>query len=121
MPAKIDRVLFAFAALSAFVTAAFVAHAFWYSPQNPVASEMAFEALRVARKLPLYVDPWKGAWEDGAPPSRYYVLYTPIFPFLVGKIAALWRPTLEGVQMTGRIIAVVSWLAFHVPAVVFGT
>lgn len=119
MPAKIDRVLFAFAALSAIITVAFVAHAFAYSPQNPVASEMGFEALRVARKLPLYVDPWKGAWEDGAPPSRYYVLYTPIFPFLVGKLAALWNGSLAGVQTTGRVIAVGSWLAFYVPAVVF--
>lgn len=108
-----------FAVVSALLTLAFVAHAFAFSPQNPVASEIGFEALRVARKLPLYVDPWKGAWEDGAPPSRYYVLYTPIFPTLVGKLAALWSPTLAGVQTTGRAIAVLAWLGFHVPVVIF--
>ncbi|MBX3233515.1 MAG: hypothetical protein KIT84_38095 [Labilithrix sp.] len=118
MAARLDRVIFAFAVVSALVTAAFVAYAFAFSPQNPVASEMGFEALRVARKLPLYVDPWKGAWEDGPPPSRYYVLYTPMFPWLVGKLAGLWSPTLAGVQTTGRAIAAAAWLGFYVPAVV---
>ena len=78
---------------------------------------MGFEALRVARKLPLYVDPLEGgAWEDGAPPSRYYVLYTPMFPWLIGKLAA---PTLASVQHVGRALSVLSWLGIFVPVVAF--
>lgn len=101
------------AVLSACFTALFVAYAYLYGPQNPVASEIQFEAWRVARRLPLYVDPWKGAWEDGAPPSRYYVLYTPIFPTLIGKLSS---HTLESVKTVGRTISVLSWLAIFVPA-----
>jgi hypothetical protein len=98
---------------SALATIAYVAHAFLFSSQSPVAAEIGFEALRVARRLPLYVDPWKGAWEDGAPPSRYYVLYTPVFPWIVGKASALVSstPSLATVRSVGRTIAVLSWIA----------
>jgi hypothetical protein len=106
------------AVISALATLVFVAHAFVKSPQNPVAAEIGYEALRVARHLPLYVDPWRGAWEDGAPPARYYVLYTPIFPWLVGKLSS---PTLDGVKVVGRVFAVVGWLAVYVPPVVFAS
>jgi hypothetical protein len=112
----VERAVAALAVLSALFTLAFVAYSYLYSPQNPVSSEIQFEAWRVARKLPLYVDPWKGAWEDGPPPSRYYVLYTPIFPTLVGLLSG---HSLESVKTVGRTIAVLSWLGFHVPAVVF--
>jgi hypothetical protein len=111
------------AVLSALATLAFVAHAFFQSPQNPVAAEIGFEALRVARRLPLYVDPWQGAWENGAPPSRYYVLYTPMFPWIVGKLAALTAgasgPSLESIRVVGRLVAVTGWLVVHVAPVLF--
>lgn len=112
----LDALLGALAVLSALATLAFVAYAFFHSPQNPVAAEIGFEALRVARKLPLYVDPWRGAWEDGAPPARYYVLYTPMFPWIIGKLSA---PTLEGVRLVGRLVAVSGWLVVHVAPVTF--
>jgi hypothetical protein len=115
-----ERLLGLLAVLSALVTIAFVAHALWFSPQNPVAAEIGFEALRVARKLPLYVDPWKGAWEDGAPPSRYYVLYTPMFPWLVGKLTAVFAtPSLASIRVVGRLIAVTGWVAVHLAPVVW--
>lgn len=109
------------AVLSALATLAFVGHAFVASPQNPVAAEIGFEALRVARGLALYVDPWSGAWEDGAPPSRYYVLYTPVFPWIVGKLSALFAPaggpTLASVRAVGRVVAVTGWLVVHLAPV----
>jgi hypothetical protein len=118
----VNRVLLfairALAFLSAATALVFVAYAFVKSPQNPVAAEIGYEALRVARKLPLYVDPWKGAWEDGAPPARFYVLYTPMFPWLVGKLAS---PTLESVRVVGRTIAVLAWLTVHIVPVLAAT
>lgn len=102
--------------LSAIVTIVFVGHAFFFSPQNPVAAEIGYEALRVARRLPLYVDPWKGAWEDGPPPARFYVLYTPMFPVIVGKLS---QPNIESVRFVGRTIAVAAWAVIHVMPVVF--
>lgn len=120
----VERAITVLAVLSALFTLAFVVFSFGVAPQNPVASEMQFEASRVAQGYPLYVDPWKGAWELGAPPSRYFVLYTPIFPTLIGKLSATWRalgssPVLVTVQYVGRTVAVLAWLAFHVPVVVF--
>lgn len=107
------------AILSALATVVFVAHAFVKSPQNPVAAEIGFEALRVARGLPLYVDPWKGAWEDGAPPARYYVLYTPMFPWIIGKLAhLLGASTPDGIRVVGRLVAVSAWVTVHVAPVV---
>ncbi|MBX3214010.1 MAG: hypothetical protein KF850_18390 [Labilithrix sp.] len=109
------------AVLSALATLAFVGHAFVASPQNPVAAEIGFEALRVARGLALYVDPWTGAWEDGAPPSRYYVLYTPVFPWILGKLSALLAPaggpSLASVRVVGRVVAVTGWLVVHLAPV----
>lgn len=112
----VDRAIVALAVLSALFTAAFVVYTFLYGQQSPVASEIQFEALRVARRFPLYVDPWAGAWELGAPPSRYYVLYTPVFPTLIG---ALSKPTLASTELVGRSVAVLGWLACYVPIVVF--
>lgn len=112
----VDVALGVFAVLSAIATLVFVADAFIESPHTPVAAEIAFEAWRVARKLPLYVDPWQGAWEDGAPPARYYVLYTPMFPWIVGKLSP---PTLEGIRLVGRLISVTGWLVVHVAPVVW--
>ncbi len=107
------------AVLSALATIVFVAYAFFRSPQNPVAAEIGFEALRVARGLPLYVDPWQGAWEDGAPPSRWYVLYTPMFPWIVGKLSVLFgKPSLESIRVVGRVVAASAWLVVHVAPVV---
>jgi hypothetical protein len=113
---RLEQGLFAIALLSAIATLIFVGHAFFFSPQNPVAAEIGYEALRVARRLPLYVDPWKGAWEDGAPPARFYVLYTPIFPVIVGKLSG---PTMDSVRFVGRTIAVISWAIIHILPVVF--
>jgi hypothetical protein len=111
---RVEGVLGVLAVVSALTTLVFVAHAFVKSPQNPVAAEIGFEALRVARKLPLYVDPWKGAWEDGAPPARYYVLYTPMFPWIIGKLTQLvGTVSLDGVRTVGRAVAVAGWLVVH--------
>lgn len=113
LPALLLTIL---AIASALGTLVFVGQAFLFSPQNPVAAEIGFEALRVARHLPLYVDPWVGAWEDGAPPARYYVLYTPIFPWIVGTLSPA---SLGDIRVVGRIIAVTGWLAVHIAPVVF--
>lgn len=47
---------------------------------SPVEVEQFWEASRLRRGLPLYVDPLVGAFEDGLPPTRKLVLYTPVWP-----------------------------------------
>ena len=103
----VHRHLLACAAVLGVAAVGFVVFAMTHRPDNPVEAELLFEALRVARGHALYVDPSIGAWEDGAPPSRYFVLYTPIWPWLLGHLA---RPDLESLRLSGRSIAALSWL-----------
>jgi hypothetical protein len=68
-------------------------------PYAAAEAEMVFEASRIQRGFPLYVDPAAGAWEMGPPPSRYYVLYTPMWPWL---LAAMSPRSLGGIRSVGR-------------------
>jgi hypothetical protein len=54
--------------------------------------EALFEAARMRAHLPLYTDPIEGAWEQGAPPARYYVLYPPLWSWALSLLPA---PTLS--------------------------
>jgi hypothetical protein len=49
-------------------------------------AEVVFEASRLRRGLPLYVDPLVGAHEYGEPPSRFYVTYPPIWAWVVSRV-----------------------------------
>lgn len=110
-----SRALLGVAFLLACAAIAFVAQAFVHRPDNPVEAELLFEAQRVSLGRPLYVDPSVGAWEDGGPPSRFYVLYTPLWPWLVGHLAG---PSITSLRHAGRGIATLAWLlAFVVPVV----
>ena len=108
------RALLAGAAALGLCAVGFVVLALTRRPDNPVEAELIFEALRVARGQALYVDPAIGAWEDGGPPSRFYVLYTPVWPWLLGHLAG---PDVAAIRLVGRGIAAAAWLAiFVVPA-----
>jgi hypothetical protein len=63
-------------------------------PLDIVEGEILFEASRIRDKLPLYVDPLQGTHDYGPVPSRYYVLYTPLWPFLLAQLPAGLAPTL---------------------------
>jgi hypothetical protein len=99
-------VAWALASATALVALVFVVVAFARRPYNPVEAELSFEALRVARGHPLYVDPRVGAWEAGAPASRYYVLYTPLWPWLVARLGG---ETLDGIRAAGRAVSAAAW------------
>ncbi len=49
------------------------------APLDGVEGDILYEASRVARGLPLYVDPLVGALDEGTPPTRFYVLYPPLW------------------------------------------
>ena len=113
-------VLLAIAALSGLAAVVWVLCAVRGRPDNPVEAELIFEAARVAHGWPLYVDPAIGASELGAPPSRYLVLYTPVWPFVVGHLGALGGASQEVLRLTGRILATLGWLTMFVAPVVGG-
>jgi hypothetical protein len=72
-------------------------------PLDIVEGEVLFEASRVRDRLALYVDPLVGAREYGPVPSRYYVLYTPLWPFLLGQLPKGAAPTIA------RALSGVAW------------
>jgi hypothetical protein len=98
------RVAFAVAVVCAVGGLAFLAHALLARPYGTVEAELVFEASRIARRLPLYVDPYDGAWDAGPPPSRYYVLYTPIWPWVLAHLPGPAPPTLDSLRTGGRLL-----------------
>lgn len=76
-------------------------------------AEPLFEAARLRRGLPFFVDPLVGAADLGEPPSRWFVTYPPIWT----AVLAVFPPS---VAMTaGRVLATGAWfgaLAFAVRA-----
>lgn len=77
-------------------------------------AEVIFEASRLRQHLPLFVDPLAGALEDGAPPSRYYVTYPPVWSWVVslvpGARALVFARAACSVAWLGSLAAV-AWTA----------
>ena len=97
-PRRAALVVAAFAAAAGVL---FLAHGWLTRPFGRVEAELVFQASRLQHGLPLYVDPAQGAWEMGPPPSRYYVLYTPLWPWLMAKLSP---HTLLGIRSVGRAV-----------------
>jgi hypothetical protein len=76
-------------------------------PLDIVEGEILFEAQRLRNHLPLYVDPALGARDYGAVPSRYHVLYTPLWPFVLAlvpeRLAAIGARLTTGVAWFGLL------------------
>ena len=102
------RVALVVAAVCAAAGVVFLAHGWLTRPFGRVEAELVFQASRIQRGLPLYVDPAQGAWEMGPPPSRYYVLYTPLWPWLLAKLSPA---TFLGMRSVGRAINGLLFLA----------
>ncbi len=64
---------------------------------------MLFEASRLREHLPLYIDPVKGAFEYGPVPTRYLVVYPPLWSSLLSLVP-------EGSAIVlGRAIGALCW------------
>lgn len=73
-------------------------------PLDNVEGEILFEAARIRERLPLYVDPGVGAPYPGSlVPSRYYVLYLPVWPALLSLVPA------PAAFLVARIVATLAW------------
>jgi hypothetical protein len=95
------RVALAIALACALGGVAFTLYGIGARPYGAVESELVFQASRIQHHLPLYVDPYVGAWDSGPPPSRYYVLYTPLWPWLLAHASPAG---LSATRTTGRVI-----------------
>jgi hypothetical protein len=68
-----------------------------------VEGEVLFEASRLRQNLALYVDPLRGAFDYGPVPSRYYVLYLPLWAKLLSFVPATAATTVA------RVAALLLW------------
>jgi hypothetical protein len=57
-------------------------------PWDTVEGEVLFEADRIRSGLLLYVDPTRGALDYGPVPARFYVLYPPVWSWLLSHVPA---------------------------------
>jgi hypothetical protein len=108
------RLAFAVALGCAACGLAIVVYSLWRRPYGAVEAELVFQASRIQKGFPLYVDPAVGAWEQGPPPSRYYVLYTPLWPWLLARISP---GHLEATRLAGRLVNAVLLLTALVAVV----
>lgn len=66
-------------------------------------AETLFEASRLREGLPLFVDPVSGAHEYGAPPSRYYVTYPPLWATVLALVPS------RAALLASRVLATLAW------------
>jgi hypothetical protein len=97
------RVALALSGALFFVVLGFVVATAPLKLPNDVEGQLLYEASRIRRGLPLYVDPLAGAFDDGPLPIRKYVLYTPLWPLLTSLVPPPWA--LE----TWRVVAALAW------------
>jgi hypothetical protein len=72
-------------------------------PVETVEGEILFEAQRVRDHFALYVDPIVGAYDYGAVPSRYHVLYTPLWPCVLARLPS------ASALVSARIASGLAW------------
>jgi hypothetical protein len=96
--------------LGAFAAAATAAAALGYAlstaawrPVDGTEAMLLFTADRVRAGLPLFVDPLVGAFDYGPVPSRFYALYTPLWPAAVAAVPA------AAARATARLVASACW------------
>jgi hypothetical protein len=85
-------------------------------PRNNVEGCVLFEASRIRSGLPLYIDPAAGAFDYGPVPARYYVLYPPVFSWLLSLLpagAAAWAAHAFGVAAWFGLLG---WIASRADA-----
>jgi hypothetical protein len=90
------------AALAA--TLAFAVGTLMSRPLDGSEGNFLFDASRIRRGLPLYVDPLVGAFDYGPVPSRFYVLYAPFWAALLSLAPGGWAPVLA------RSLSLALWL-----------
>lgn len=113
---RISRITFGIALLVAVGGLAFLVYGVTARPYTEIEAQLVFQVARIQHHLPLYTDPTVGAWEEGAPPSRFNVLYPPAW---VELLALFPTHSLVATRTLGRAISV-ALLLFSLGSIVAG-
>jgi hypothetical protein len=81
----------------------YLAYSVLARPSTEIEAQIAFQVDRIQHHLPLYTDPFVGAWEAGAPPSRFNILYPPAWVELLARFPT---HSLVATRTVGRVIGV---------------
>jgi hypothetical protein len=88
---------------SLLVSLAFGLGTLFVRPLENTEGCLLYEAARIRTGLPLYTDPVRGAFDYGAVPARYYVLYPPLWSFLLSSVPA------GAAAGAGRALSLLAW------------
>ncbi len=102
-PALILRLAVAVVAASALASLAYALLTLGVRPLDGVEGEVLFEGQRLREGLPLYTDPVAGVTDYGPVASRFYVLYPPLWAWLVS-----WVPP-RSAMLVARTVACFAW------------
>jgi hypothetical protein len=72
-------------------------------PLDGVEGEVLYEAQRIRGSLALYTDPIVGAFDEGPVPARFYVLYPPVWAWVLSLVPA------KSAALVGRVLACAAW------------
>ncbi len=119
-PSLVERLSQLLAALAlAMVSAALVATVVYAlasvhsRPWDTVEGEVLFEADRIRRGLPLYVDATRGAFDYGPVPARYYVLYPPLWSWLLSHLPARAASSIARSFDVLAWFGLLAWIAYR--------
>ncbi|WP_394843232.1 hypothetical protein LZC95_40050 [Pendulispora brunnea] len=90
--------------LSSIVTTAYLVALLRDRPVLNGEGEILSEAARLRLHLPLYTDPLAGAFDQGPYPTRAYVLYPPLWSWVLSFLPAKEAPLL------GRVVGGLMWM-----------
>jgi hypothetical protein len=93
-------------AVALLATLAFAIGTLGTRPLEYVEGEVLFDAARIRQHLALYIDPSVGTFDYGALPARFFVLYTPIWAWLLAQIPD------GAAAMVGRAVNTFAWFGF---------
>lgn len=80
-----------------------------------VEGEVLFEASRLRHGLRLYVDPAEGAYDYGAIPARYLVLYPPLWPKALSLLPEAHAALLARAANTAAYLGVLGFIVAWAP------
>ena len=102
-PSLILRLAVVVVAAAALASLAYSVMTLGVRPLDGVEGEVLFEGQRLREGLPIYTDPIAGVTDYGPVPSRFYVLYPPVWAWLVS-----WVPP-RSAMLVARTVACFAW------------
>jgi hypothetical protein len=79
-------------------------------------AEVLFEASRLRSGLALYTDPIAGAFDYGPMPARWYVVYPPIWSYVLSFVPVAVAPIVARAAATLAWLGTLAWLAYAADA-----